>query len=244
MTLLRTRARDWLTTAGWDLRRVDTPTHPVGSVRRLLRHFDVDLVFDVGANVGQYGLELRSGGYRGRIVSFEPLSQAHPTLVRNARGDASWTVAPRMAIGDTDGEIRINVSANSVSSSVLGFEAVQRTVAPQAAYSSEETVPIRRLDSVAGEYLAGSKRAFLKLDVQGFEDKVLDGAPELLRSLVGIQCELSLEPIYQGQVLWLPMIERLQSAGFAVHQLVPVFGDPESGRLLQLDAVMFRGRPT
>lgn len=103
MRAARTAARGLLTNAGWDLQRLDTAAHPVGSLKRLLRHHEVDLV-DVGANVGQYAKDLRRIGYRGRIVSFEPLSAAHAELIRNAAGDPDWVVAPRMALGDANSE--------------------------------------------------------------------------------------------------------------------------------------------
>lgn len=240
MKVVRAQARELLTRAGWDLQRVDASIHPIGALRRLLRHHRIDLVLDVGANVGQYGAELRRYGFEGRIVSFEPISQAHAKLCRAAGGDPSWTVAPRMAIGDQEGEATLNVSENLVSSSLLPGTDTLRKAAPRATYRTEEVVPVRRLDDVAMEYVARSQNAFLKLDVQGYEPKVLDGAPALLPRLAGIQCELSLVPLYEGQELWWSVVDRLRRAGFEVESVVPAFADAETGRLLQMDVLMFR----
>src|SRR5579864_2237693 len=66
---------------------------------RMLASRNVSVVFDIGANVGQFGKELRLAGYRGRIVSFEPLSSAYARLTKATKGDSNWIVAPRMAVG-------------------------------------------------------------------------------------------------------------------------------------------------
>jgi FkbM family methyltransferase len=98
----------------------------------------IDLLFDVGANTGQFAMQVREQGFAGRIVSFEPLPEAHAGLVRNARGDAKWIVHERVALGAAPGDVRINVAANSVSSSILPM-----LDAPAAA-------PIRLCGAVAG----------------------------------------------------------------------------------------------
>ena len=212
-------------------------------VRQLLLaldRFGVDLVLDVGANVGQFAREIRTFGYPGRIVSFEPLEDAHRRLGEAAAGDGAWRVHPRCAIGDSDGEVAINVSANSVSSSLLPMTDAHAGAAGASAYVGRETVPSFRLDSVAAPYLAAAKSPFLKIDTQGFEWQVLDGAAQSLPRLRGLLCELSLVELYAGQRLWLDVLARLEAAGFTLWNLQPGFADPRDGRTLQLDAVLFR----
>ena len=85
----------------------------------LLAGRQADLVLDVGANTGQWAQELRRAGYAGDMISFEPLSSAHEQLARNARHDPRWTVAPRLALGNRNGQTEIHVSRNSYSSSIL-----------------------------------------------------------------------------------------------------------------------------
>ena len=106
-------------------------THATRGVRQLLKGFErfgVDLVFDVGANVGQFGSEIRTMGFAGRIVSFEPLSAAHARLSAAAKRDPAWSVHPRCAIGDHDGTVEINIAGNSVSSSISSVESGLRSV--------------------------------------------------------------------------------------------------------------------
>jgi len=212
-------------------------------VRQLLRgleRFEVDVVLDVGANVGQFAREIRAFGFAGRIVSFEPLADAHRRLCEAAAGDGAWQVHPRCAIGDRDGEVTINVSANSVSSSLLPITGAHVGAAGASAYVGRETVPLLRLDAMAAAYLAAARNPFLKIDTQGFEWQVLDGAQGSLPRLRGVLCELSLVELYEGQHLWLEVIDRLGSAGFTLWNLQPGFADPRDGRTLQIDAVFFR----
>ncbi|MBN2642041.1 MAG: FkbM family methyltransferase [Victivallales bacterium] len=227
-------------TAGFDLHRLTPASNPAFELLKALNRFDIDLVLDLGANVGQFASELRSVGYKGTLVSFEPLSSAHKALSKAAGSDPKWQVHPRCAIGDFDGEIEINIADNSVSSSVLPMLEACFLAEKTSAYVGSERVPMRRLDSVAPQYLADAHRAFLKMDTQGFESQVLDGAAQILPIIKGIQCEMTLVPLYDGQKLWMDMIHRLESDGFTLWSIQRGFTDPRDGRTLQIDAIFFR----
>ena len=206
----------------------------------VLRHNRITTVLDVGANVGQYGQRLRDWGYAGRIVSFEPLASAHRKLVEHAGADPDWLVAPRMAIGDIDGEIDIQVSAETDMSSILQQNRLLRRLSPSAAIRATESVAIRRLDSVASDHVGDDDRLFLKIDTQGFEPRVLDGAERLMRRLVGVQLEMSLVPLYEGGCDFRVMIERLTAAGFAPHLILPGYFERKLARQLEIDGVFIR----
>jgi FkbM family methyltransferase len=225
---------------GFELHRLDPSSDPAYQLLKGLDRFNVDQVFDIGANTGQFASELRSVGYKGRIVSFEPLLDAHRMLSESSARDSNWIVHQRGAIGDYDGEIELNISGNSVSSSVLPMMDTHSSAAMGSAYIDTEKVPIARLDSVAPEYLSASSRPFIKIDTQGFEWQVLDGATNILRRAKGVLCELSLLPLYEGQRLWKEMIERLEAEGFTLWFIQRGFTDPRDGRSLQVDAAFFR----
>jgi FkbM family methyltransferase len=205
-----------------------------------LQKFGIDLVIDVGANTGQFASEIRRCGYAGRIVSFEPLSQAHGELLQSSAGDHMWDAYPRCALGDHNGDVEINIAGNSESSSILPMLESHRSAAPESAYLGKEIVPIKTLDVVAGQYLKDARAPFLKIDTQGFEWQVLDGAHETLPHIKGILVELSLVSLYEGQHLWQEVIERLEVAGFTLWAFKPVFSDLTQGRTLQVDGVFFR----
>ena len=229
-----------LNAAGIEAHRFHPDTSPLARLIVALRHFNIDLVIDIGANEGQFAEELRAGGYSGRIVSFEPLSSAHGRLLQVSGGDSAWHVHQRCALGDRLGEIELNISGNSVSSSILPMLPSHSSVAPESAYLGHESAPLITLDSVAPPYLEGAQVPFLKIDTQGYESHVLDGARATLPKVRGIQMELSLVPLYEGQRLWRECIERLEAEGFVVWGLQPVFVDPDTGRTLQWDGLFFR----
>ncbi len=225
---------------GLEVRRYTVDTSERCRIKRLLEHHGIDLVLDVGANTGQYGMFLRKLGYRGTIVSFEPLLSAHEQLVKRSRNVQDWIIAPRMAVGERSGEITLHISGNSQSSSVLNMLDAHVKSAPDSVYIADQLVPLRRLDESAMNYVASSSAAYLKIDVQGYESQVIDGTAGILPRIMGIQLELSLIPLYENQVLYREMIEKLDGLGYALHALFPVFSDVQSGRLLQMDGVFFR----
>ena len=96
------------------------------------------------------------------------------------------------------------------------------------------------LDTVAPEYLSVASNPFLKIDTQGFEWQVLDGASETLAHVKGVLCELSLVPLYEGQKLWMDLIQRLEREGFTLWSIQKGFTDPRDGRTLQVNAIFFR----
>jgi FkbM family methyltransferase len=225
---------------GLDVHRLSLSSNASAQLLAALNHVNADTVFDIGANIGQFAQELQSVGFKGKIISFEPLTSAHSLLVKAVKYNSSWVVHPRTAVGDEDGEIKINIAGNSVSSSVLPMLESHSTAALGSAYVSAEKTPIVRLDSVANQYLTPNSRPFIKIDTQGFEWQVLDGAVETIKVAQGVLLELSLTPLYGGQRLWLEMIERMDAIGFTLWAIQKGFTDPVTGRSLQIDAIFIR----
>jgi FkbM family methyltransferase len=236
------RVQRGLNRLGYEI-RLHEPAGPLreeeGRRARLLAHLGIGVVLDVGANVGQYAERTRAAGYDGRIVSFEPLSDAHAALARAAAADPRWEVR-RLALGEQDGEAEINVAGNSYSSSLLAMEERHVASAPESRYVGSERVRTARLDGLWDEVVRPGERAWLKLDVQGFELQVLRGAGERLAELAAVQTELSLVPLYAGAAPWRTIVDLLEGAGFELAGLEPGFEDPASGRMLQADGVFVR----
>jgi FkbM family methyltransferase len=226
---------------GLDVRRFHSASSPAAQLRAMLAAHKINLIFDVGANTGQFGKELRwHVGYSGRIVSFEAMNSAHVELRRAAAKDKLWEVAPCAAIGAESGMATMNVARNSVSSSLLPMLSPHSSAAPDSCYSGTESVRLETLDSLAPDYIREDSVVFLKVDTQGYESEVLRGAAETLSRVVGVQLELSLIPLYAGQKLMPEMIENTQGMGFDLWGITPTFADPVTGRILQVDAAFFR----
>ena len=227
--------------AGLELRRFGVASSPTAQMRAMLAAQRIDTVFDVGANAGQFGWQLRRHvRFQGRIVSFEPMRAAYEQLQRAAAGDALWDVAPRAAVGAEPGTATLNLAGNSVSSSILPMLESHASAVPESRYAATESVPVVTLDSVADDYLAPQSRLLLKIDTQGYESQVLQGGPRTLARATGVQLELSLIPLYAGQKLMPELIACLQEEGFELWSLVPAFVEPVTGRTLQVDATFFR----
>jgi FkbM family methyltransferase len=225
---------------GYDFHRLNFENNSNNNLAYYLNKNNVNLVFDIGANIGQFAQELRLTRYLGAIVSFEPLIDEHCQLTKLSQNEEKWSVHPRSAIGDFGGEIEINVAGNSVSSSVLPMLDTHSSAASGSAYTRNETTPICTLDSVSTHYLKETDKLFIKIDTQGYEWQVLDGAEETLKLACGLHIELSLVPLYDGQRLWMDIIERLNAKGFDLWNINKGFTDSRDGRLLQIDATFFR----
>lgn len=242
MTLLHS-LRKWLWRRGLDVSRVSPATSALARRQRLLRDDAIDRVLDVGANTGQYGLELRQDlGYAGRILSFEPVAASFLKLEQTARGDPAWEVFP-FALGDADGRAEIRLAGNSVSSSLLPMLPAHLEAAPQSRVVGTETIEVRTLDSLLETACPAGARILLKLDAQGAEARILRGAERALARIGVIQAELSLVPLYEGAPLIDDMIRLLREKGYALISLEPGFSDPATGRLLQADGLFRRPGP-
>jgi FkbM family methyltransferase len=202
--------------------------------------FQIATILDVGANRGQFGIEMRQAGYTGRIVSFEPLSSAHLLLSAVAANDPDWIVHPRCAIGDRDGLTTINVARNSLSSSLLPMTEAHVQAEPLARYAALEETEVCRLSSVANAYMTAPGQTLLKIDTQGYEWQVLDGAAELLPRVTAVLAEASFVELYEGSRLWRDLIDRLEESGFSLWSIHPEFNDPLTGQTLQCDVLLVR----
>jgi FkbM family methyltransferase len=210
---------------------------PLG--RRRAKWLDLEriaTVLDVGANLGQYARELRAFGYEGAILSFEPITSVFSELERAASADPNWW-CHNIAIGDTDGEATINIASNQASSSFLPMLDGHTSGAPDVYYQATQLVAVRRLDSLA---LDVRSPTWLKLDIQGYEDRALAGAEQTLKGVAVVEAELSPAALYGGQATFHDVITGLHSSGFGLVDLEPSFRDRVDGRVLSVDAVFAR----
>lgn len=206
----------------------------------LLKRNAVDVVLDVGANSGQYASELRRFGFAGRILSFEPVKACFDQLLAASTDDHEWS-AHKIALGSCAGSSTINVAANNgASSSLLPMLQSHVIAAPNAQYVGRESVTVATVDEIVAQYVKPKARVFLKLDVQGFERAVLQGAQRTLPTLVGVQLEISFVPLYDGGMLYSEAFHMVASQGLSLMSMEPVFIHPSTGQILQADGVFIR----
>lgn len=225
---------------GFDIIRFNARSSPVARRIKLFQHFGIECVLDVGASTGGYGAELRSTGYDQRIISFEPSSDAFPALETRASRDALWDTV-QLALGKESDEAILNLSLNRESNSILSIKDRHTAAYTQAKYVGSEVVAVETLDHVFDRYCVAGTSIFLKIDTQGYEYQVLLGAEACLSHITGVQVELSLVPMYEDETPFVEIITYLQAHGFSLMSFQPVIDDPETGQLLQVDGLFFRG---
>jgi FkbM family methyltransferase len=234
---IRHRLRRLSWRAGLDIRRLE-PTGPISSRRNtILTSLAVATVIDVGANAGQFGLEIREAGFTGQVISYEPLPDAYARLTATARLHEPW-LCFNVALGDSNGRATINVAGNSESSSLLQMGSRHLEAAPESAYIDEIEVEVHRLDDVLPPIARDG--LYLKLDVQGFEQRVLRGAPATLARAGAVEVEMSLTELYEGQPLMNDIVAILAEAGFRLVSIEPGLIDPATGHTLQADGIFIR----
>jgi FkbM family methyltransferase len=198
------------------------------------------VVLDVGAGIGQFAQRIRSEGFKGRIISFEPVARTFADLQRRSSLDPEWT-SVNVALGDRDGDARVNVAGNLWSSSLLPMAFAHEQAAPQSVYVGEESTRLARLDSL--DVLGTDDRAYLKVDVQGAEGAVLAGAAGVFHRIVAVELELSLVELYEGQELLPSLHQQMRSNGFTLVWLGDAtFRDAVSDEILAVDGIFVRGR--
>ena len=197
-----------------------------------INKLNISLVIDVGANSGQLGSEIRREGYSGYIYSFEPLIEAHSRLMKRANPDVKWEVHPRCAVGDSVGEVQMNVAGNSYSSSIKEMLPSHSSVAPDSLKIGTHKAEVITLDSMLDFWQKRDGNIYLKIDTQGFEQEVISGATKTLKYVSAVQVELSSVELYKGQALYDYFFDFFNANNFQLYRIIPGFFDPKNGQLL------------
>jgi FkbM family methyltransferase len=221
-----------------DLYRVWEETH----LQKLLHLLQVDCVFDVGANSGQYGEMLRTrANYAGRIVSFEPNPEAFEAAKTKASGFKDWSVES-IALSTADSRQKFNIMHGSEFSSLSAPDhRSSRLFERENSVAKSIVVPTETLQTAFVRLQAkyGFQRPFLKLDTQGFDVAIVEAGSLVMKRFVGMQSELSMTKLYETSVDFRDAISKYQSCGFELSAIVP----NNSGhfpRLIEMDCIMIR----
>ncbi|MFZ0548457.1 MAG: FkbM family methyltransferase [Candidatus Promineifilaceae bacterium] len=229
----------WAANAGYELTSQPPKSERLDiHLQRLFQKLNINCIFDVGANRGQYGRFLRQSGYTGRIISFEPVSADFALLQAQAADDPEWQTH-QIALGREENTAEINVTSDSLFNSFLKPNEFIRGQGLRI--SHVESVQIRPLDALFDQSLAeiNQPQPYLKLDTQGYDLEVLAGAEKCLSRISALQTELSIKPVYEQMPYYLDSIAHLEKMGFEVTGLFPIARD-NALRVVELDCVMVR----
>jgi FkbM family methyltransferase len=205
------------------------PPHRVGAlaeeehIRRLIAAYDIDCIFDVGANAGQYARMLRERvGYTGTIISYEPIPVL-ATEMRNAAHDLGPWFIQEMALDKAPGRARFKVTQDSQFSSLRSASDLGKEVFAHQIGVSEEIEVVT--GTMAQEFQIwraklGFNRPYLKMDTQGNDLAVAEGAGDFLREFVAVQSEIAVRKLYDDIPDISDSIAYFRQAGFEVSAFV------------------------
>src|SRR6266568_1376989 len=195
-------------------------------------------ILDVGANVGQFAVACAKIFPGVTVHSFEPLPDCVERLKRNVARLAGVHVYP-LALGEESGEATIHVNSHSHSSSILALGERHRRAFPSAREIGDIKVKMSTLDLEMNS-MSLERPVLLKLDVQGYEALVLEGATETLDKVDYLLLEASFRPMYVGEKTFMDIARTMEDSGFEFLRPVGWLSDPDNGEVLQMDALFVK----
>ena len=204
-------------------------------MRELAKSTDFQII-DAGANVGQFGVDMRKAGFYGQIFSYEPVSESFRQLEKTIGSFQPWK-AFQLALGSAESKMEINISGNSgLSSSILEMKEIHLRNFPESRTVAKELVCVSTINRQVESLCLNPQNILLKIDVQGYELQVLNGADEYLNQIPFCFLEVSLKPLYENESSLLDLLNLLAKYG---HEVTEVFRGVKSkrGELLQLDVL-------
>ncbi len=209
-------------------------------LQQLFQKLDIHCVLDVGANTGRYRDFLRQAvGYEGLIISFEPVKKNVDILTQKASKDKNWLIYD-FALGSQETSQEINVMKADVFSSFLNPDhSIVDQFQQENRLDYQEIVAIKTLDSVMNllKKQHSIKNVYLKMDTQGYDLEVINGAGESIPDILALQTEVSMRKIYEEMPTFLDMYQTLIDEGFEITGMFPVNRDPWL-RAIEFDCVM------
>jgi FkbM family methyltransferase len=236
------RARNAVRRSGFEIVRYNTSGNLLSMhLSHLFARYQINCVLDVGARQGEFGGWLRGAGYKGRIISFEPVSSNLGQLRARAAADPAWDVQT-YALGATNTTATINVTNSTAFSSFRHLGALAGELFPRgSAVTGTEDVPVRRLADVWDEVIRPDtgRHVYLKCDTQGWDLEVLRGAEPVLSHVVALQSEMAVQRLYEGMPTYEEALRVINGYGYTLSGMFPVNLD-HGLRLLEFDGVAIR----
>ncbi|MDH5548153.1 MAG: FkbM family methyltransferase [Gammaproteobacteria bacterium] len=193
-------------------------------LRRFFNTYDIDCVIDVGANYGQYAQMLRKKvGFKGLIVSIEPIPDAAARLRELSSSDPLWVVCEQ-ALSSENGEQELNIMHVSQYSSLSrprhdDIEQFRDENQVQNTVSVKTETLTSFFERLRSEH--DIRSPFLKLDTQGYDVMILEHSKEILDQFIGLQSELAVKRLYEQSVDYREALTRYEEFGFVLSAFVP-----------------------
>ncbi len=203
-----------------------------------LRNHRIASVLDVGANEGQFASEIIRIFPDAQVYCFEPLREAYERLVSRFGKSQNFTFF-NVAVGDITGEMPIHKNEFSPASSLLGMQPMHVTAFPYTKHETVDSARVERLDNLL-KSLQIEPPVLLKVDVQGYEARVLRGANKTVANASVILVECNFQEMYEGQSKFEEIYEYLIQRDFVFKGCFDTLKDPRDGLVLQGDLIFVK----
>lgn len=182
---------------------------------------ELEYVVDVGANEGRWSAAVLALARPCRLIAVEPSPEILPRL-HSAIGGAEAVRIVEAAAGSSNGETPLYVTSHSHNTSSVRPRSNEMDALYGGGYAIEHQISVRAttLDEITGDLDAVS---LLKVDVQGAEGPVLDGATVTLRKTRWLLIEANFRSHYEGDMLFPELHARLAANGFVLTGLSQPF---------------------
>jgi FkbM family methyltransferase len=200
-----------------------------------LKNMKIETILDIGANTGQFAKSMHELFPEAKLYSFEPLKDCYEELLVQFKNVPQFQ-AFNVALGDETGIVEMHRSEYSPSSSLLSMNDLHKTSFPYTKKEILQKVDLVCLDDIASR-LELRKPMLVKLDVQGYEDKVISGGKSVIGQADIVITELSVEQLYDGQPLFDEIYKTMTSMGFQYRGNYEQLCSPDDGRVLQVDGI-------
>jgi FkbM family methyltransferase len=225
-----------LNALGFDLVRYNPHTR-VGDFIPLAA-YNINTVIDVGAHKGEFARMMRKALPAVQIISFEPLAEAYQELTASMKTNGDFK-AFNFALGERDGRVEMHKNEWTQSSSLLPMAELHKQIFEYTRNETSEEIEIRRLDDVL-RGVTLRPEILIKLDTQGYEDKVILGGSEVISQARLMVVETSFQTLYEGQPLFDDIYQLLRARGFSYAGNCYQLLSPVDGTIMQVDAVFIR----
>ncbi len=204
----------------------------------IIRNNSIGTVLDIGANVGLFSESVRSVSPEIKIYAFEPLAECYRTMLENMGRDANFK-AFNFALGDQNEIKSINISPHSSSSSLLKMAKLHEDAFPHSKGGFSRQIEIKTLDDLSSSIdVVGN--LLIKMDAQGYEDKIIQGGQALFSLAKVVLTEISFYPLYEGQPLFDALYCKLKELDFFYAGGTNSKKSPLDGTILFEDALFVR----
>jgi FkbM family methyltransferase len=230
MSILKNAVRDLAESLGYIIRKKH--------FNSWLQEYDIKTVVDIGANVGQFATEFTAIFPSAQFHCFEPLNAPFALLKKRFIKNKNVTVY-NFALGEKEEELVMNLNEFTPSSSFLKMNESHTSSFTHAVNTTQCNIQVKRLDDIAAS-LKLTEPFLVKIDVQGFEDKVLTGGLNTIKNATIIIVEVSFKELYENQPLFDKIYQTVTKLGFTYSGNFEQLLSPVTNEILQADALFIK----